>query len=230
MKHIYFLVVLFLTGMLQAQNRTYQYDQTGNRTGRTTATDTTTSTNPLVQKCQASPQESLLKEKYTPKTGNGETVYEITPQAIDLLPSGFQPSVHTEVVLPGGEPLDEETINIQPTAPSTSVNTQKEVGEIPLLSSVENGSITYTVPIDIYPGRNGFQPQISFTYNSMAGNGVAGYGWNTGGLSAITPIHSNYYYDGNNAQPETMGVNDPAANSSQSISERTGAYYSHDRG
>lgn len=39
------------------------------------------------------------------------------------------------------------------------------------------------------------QPALSLTYNSLAGNGICGLGFNIAGLSAISRVSGNYYYD-----------------------------------
>jgi hypothetical protein len=49
-----------------------------------------------------------------------------------------------------------------------------------------SGAATYSIPIQVPPGIGGLEPKISLEYNSQAGSGVAGVGWNIGGLSAIT--------------------------------------------
>lgn len=49
------------------------------------------------------------------------------------------------------------------------------------------------MPIVVSP-LSKFPPNISLTYNSQAGNGVAGYGWNISGLSSISLINHNLYY------------------------------------
>ena len=78
------------------------------------------------------------------------------------------------------------------------LNTGLAVGEIPMSSSVtQTGAVTYTVPIEVYPGINGMQPNLALVYNSHAGNGYMGMGWNVGGLSSITRGNKNMYYDGN---------------------------------
>ena len=65
---------------------------------------------------------------------------------------------------------------------SYPIDQTKDVGEIPMTSSLTpSGAMTYEVPIGISPGKQGFQPQLSITYNSLAGNGVVGIGWNIGG-------------------------------------------------
>ena len=39
------------------------------------------------------------------------------------------------------------------------------------------GTGTMSVPIATSPGRSGFGPQLSLTYDSCAGNGPFGFGW-----------------------------------------------------
>ena len=58
------------------------------------------------------------------------------------------------------------------------------------------GSATYTIPISLPAGANGFAPELSLVYSSNAEHGIAGYGWNIGGLSAVTRSPQNYYHDG----------------------------------
>ncbi|PRD47252.1 RHS repeat-associated core domain-containing protein [Sphingobacterium haloxyli] len=79
---------------------------------------------------------------------------------------------------------------------SYPVDTIKDVGEIPMSSSpTPTGAKMYTVPIEISPGRQGFQPQLSLVYNSLGGNGTMGMGWSIGGLSSITRSVRSKYYD-----------------------------------
>ena len=64
------------------------------------------------------------------------------------------------------------------------------------------GAGTYTIPLEVPLGIGGFQPDLSINYNSMSGIGIAGYGWNIGGLSAVTRSPQTYYHDG-----QSVGVN-----------------------
>lgn len=75
----------------------------------------------------------------------------------------------------------------------------KTVGEIPIQSgTTATGAITYTVPIQVAPGRKGVQPQLSLQYSSQAGNANpdVGTGWSIGGLSMISVSNASIYYDG----------------------------------
>ena len=77
------------------------------------------------------------------------------------------------------------------------IDQTNDIVEIPLSSSFSpSGAIMYSVPIQIAPGRQGFQPQISLVYNSQASNGVMGNGWNISGLSSISRVGKSIYYDG----------------------------------
>jgi RHS repeat-associated protein len=58
-----------------------------------------------------------------------------------------------------------------------------------------SGAAIYSVPIECPPGIQGMQPNISLVYNSQSGSGIAGMCWNIGGLSMISRVTKNYYYD-----------------------------------
>jgi len=64
------------------------------------------------------------------------------------------------------------------------------------------GAATYSIPIDVPPGVNGLNPNIALVYSSMGGPGVAGYGWQISGISAITRTSQTFYQDG-----QSFGVN-----------------------
>jgi len=79
------------------------------------------------------------------------------------------------------------------------VNQSKSVGQIPFNEgNTPSGGKTYSIPILSAPVASS-APQVAIVYNSQSGNGVAGFGWNVAGTSAITASGKNVYYDGSAA-------------------------------
>ena len=58
------------------------------------------------------------------------------------------------------------------------------------------GAATYDVNIDLPPGTAGMQPSLSVSYNSNAGDGIMGMGWNISSLSAISRVPKTIDPDG----------------------------------
>jgi RHS repeat-associated protein len=69
------------------------------------------------------------------------------------------------------------------------------------------GAAIYNIPIECPSGINGMNPSPSLVYSSQTGNGIAGWGWNIGGLSAISRASNTYYYD-NNTTGISWGTSD----------------------
>ena len=60
----------------------------------------------------------------------------------------------------------------------------------------ESGAASYRVPIYATPGTAGVAPELALSYNSQAGNGIAGLGWSLEGGSAITRCRATRHQDG----------------------------------
>jgi hypothetical protein len=59
-----------------------------------------------------------------------------------------------------------------------------------------SGASSYVLPIVVPPGTAGVQPRISLSYNSQAGNGIAGWGWSLEGVSSISRCNKTIEQDG----------------------------------
>lgn len=71
------------------------------------------------------------------------------------------------------------------------------VGAIPGQFVVSpSGAATYSIPIEVPAGINGLQPELSLVYNSQGGFGLAGLNFDITGISEITRVPQNLYYDG----------------------------------
>lgn len=93
---------------------------------------------------------------------------------------------------------------------SYTIDKSCDIGEIPCKSSVSpSGAMTLTVPIDIYQNPEGFSPQLSLYYSSMAGDGPLGWGWGLSGVSAISRGNKSIYYDGK-TEGVKVGTSDAA--------------------
>lgn len=60
------------------------------------------------------------------------------------------------------------------------------------------GAATYTIPLDLPPGRAGMTPEIALSYNSQTSDGVMGKGWGIAGWSYIERVNETQYYDDRN--------------------------------
>lgn len=77
------------------------------------------------------------------------------------------------------------------------VDVSCDVGEIPVQYILSpTGAVTYQVPMNIHSASNGFQPQLSFSYNSQQTESVLGYGWSMAGMSSVVHVGGSIYYDG----------------------------------
>ncbi|MDM3872676.1 FG-GAP-like repeat-containing protein, partial [Porticoccus sp. W117] len=119
------------------------------------------------------------------------------------------PSVHVEPTPSASSAEVLETDSVGTTAGSFRVD--------------ESGSATYSIPIATAEGTAGVAPQLSLNYNSGGGNGVAGLGWNIGGLSGISRSRQTLQQDGV-AKPISWGANDRFALDGQRLILVSGIY------
>lgn len=93
------------------------------------------------------------------------------------------------------------------TFTNSTINTSLKVGATGGSHDVSgSGGGIYTIPILIPSGTKGVAPQLALTYNSQAGNGVVGMGWNISGLSAITLSGNNWYFENSTDEVKLDGT------------------------
>lgn len=84
-----------------------------------------------------------------------------------------------------------------PIAPDLSSSINAPVGKIAdEMSVTQVGAATYSIGIEMPPGVSGNEPSLGLNYNSQTGNGIAGWGCNLTGFSAITRMPGDIYHDG----------------------------------
>ncbi len=110
------------------------------------------------------------------------------------------------------------------TSFGTGTRQSSEAGTTPGALDVSlSGAATYTVPIAVPPGIGGVTPSIAITYNSQAGNGTMGWGWNMSGISTITRIPSTKFHD-QIMDPVDFDLFDRFALDGQRLIRKSGSY------
>ena len=77
-----------------------------------------------------------------------------------------------------------QTLLLSALITQTATAQQTVVGSTPAEFDVSGGQASYSIPIQVAPGRGGMQPDLSLNYTG-GGNGPLGVGWNLGGVSSI---------------------------------------------
>lgn len=96
---------------------------------------------------------------------------------------------------PGGGPIDSQAGANNPNG--TSAPDKQSFHDTKGKIEVNGGGqLQFTLPIALPPGVKTVAPQISLLYTSGSGNGIAGYGWNISGVTAISRISKNIEKDG----------------------------------
>lgn len=89
----------------------------------------------------------------------------------------------------------------------------------------DRGSASYSIPVEVPPGRVGIEPSLSIRYTSTTGNGALGIGWSIDGFSSIARCPRTYAQDGY-ARPVTGDAGDAFCLDGQRLVETsTNEYY-----
>jgi len=143
----------------------------------------------------------IAKSEYTVSVENGDSIYRYIPKEWTLQPTSKE---STNQVTSNANKISKiskvsaysgGTMDLSHIPDSYAIDNTKDIGEITINQTGGNGSLGYTVPINAYQAPTGMSPTVQLAYNSMSGNGIAGYGWQLGGLSAISITNFNKYFD-----------------------------------
>lgn len=97
---------------------------------------------------------------------------------------------------------------------------------LPMTADVnDNGAAVITIPIDCPPGAGGLKPDLSFVYNSQAGDGIMGPGWSIGGMSKISRVPYKYYYSNYSNAVNFTNQDDYSLDGIRLIKGNDGKYY-----
>ncbi|MGE8555280.1 MAG: RHS repeat-associated core domain-containing protein [Chryseobacterium jejuense] len=120
---------------------------------------------------------------------------------------------------PGGGPTDSQAGANNPDGTSAP-GFHDTKGEIDITAS---GQLQFTLPIALPPGVKSIAPQINLSYTSGSGNGIAGYGWNITGITAISRIGKTIEKDGN-VKGVQLDYSDVYSFNGQRLILKTGEY------
>ncbi len=121
--------------------------------------------------------------------------YDTAPRYIPVITTAYDPGKTREAAAPPAGQMG--IMAIQPHIPTSfEPDRNKNVGEIPIQESVSaTGGLTYTVPIQLAPGRSALPVNVGMVYSSQGGPGYMGFGWALSGLSMIGEVSANIYYN-----------------------------------
>ena len=141
----------------------------------------------------ASSLQDVNISNYEKSVVDGDTIYTFIPQIWELRSDLEQREVIEEQGMRSVYGVENRDLSHIPE--SYPVDKTIDIGDITINQGTASGALTYSVPINIYPATNGMNPTVQISYNSLSGNGIAGYGWHISGLSSISACNSTVYYD-----------------------------------
>lgn len=147
-------------------------------------------------------QTILYQAESTSRTVQDPQTVILTPgfHATSSISNPFVAKIGPSTDNPGGGPADSNAGASNPYGTTETANTKfhDTKGNIEVDGS---GQLKFTLPLTLPAGVKNIAPEVNLVYNSSAGNGIAGYGWNISGINSIVRTGKNIEKDG-----ETKGV------------------------
>ncbi|NQZ09858.1 MAG: VCBS repeat-containing protein, partial [Algicola sp.] len=98
-----------------------------------------------------------------------------------------------------------------------------DIGTIKGKAGISGGAASYSVPIQLPPGRAGMQPGVSLNYSSNGGNGLMGQGWSLSAGGGISRCGATYAID-QRQDAVQYNANDKLCLNGQRLKLKSGSY------
>ena len=151
---------------------------------------------PTAEQAAEQKKEDIIVEYEITDAGDTVFHYKRKPFDFGVIYNGAPKRIYNEESGPMHRSVAVRKAMMATVQGASSLDFGKDIGKIPFTEGMTpSGGKTYSIPITTDPVSS-FVPKISIAYNSQSGNGVAGYGWNLAGSSAITVTGKTIHYDG----------------------------------
>ena len=151
---------------------------------------------PTAEQAAEQKKEDIIVEYEITDAGDTVFHYKRKPFDFGVIYNGAPKRIYNEESGPMPRSVAVRKAMMATVQGASSLDFGKDIGKIPFTEGMTpSGGKTYSIPITTALVSSS-APKISIAYNSQAGNGVAGYGWNLAGISAITVTGKTIHYDG----------------------------------
>lgn len=148
-------------------------------------------------------QTILTQQESTTRTVQDPNVVVLAPgfHATSTVSNPFIAKIGAATENSGGGPDTPSTAGSTNPSGTTETTTNRFHDTQGNIEVNGGGQLQFTLPIALPPGVKSVAPQINLVYTSGSGNGIAGYGWNISGITAIARMGKTIETDG-----ETKGI------------------------
>lgn len=132
-------------------------------------------------------QTILNQSETTTRTVQDPNVVVLAPgfHATSSVSNPFVAKIGASTDTSGGGPNTPSTAGSSNPSGTTETETNRFHDTKGNIEVNGGGQLQFTLPIALPPGVKSVAPQVNLIYTSGGGNGIAGYGWNISGITAI---------------------------------------------
>ena len=143
-------------------------------------------------------QTILNQSETTTRTVQDPNVVVLAPgfHATSSVSNPFVAKIGASTDTSGGGPNTPSTAGSSNPSGTTETETNRFHDTKGNIEVNGGGQLQFTLPIALPPGVKSVAPQVNLIYTSGGGNGIAGYGWNISGITAIARMGKTIETDG----------------------------------